>query len=325
MSETEFSIIDKYFKARALHRDDVVLGIGDDAAITRVPDGFQLVSAVDTLVANVHFPEATTAYDIGYKALAVNLSDMAAMGAEPAWATLALTMPQADEVWLQSFCDGFFTLAEQHNVQLIGGDTTQGPLTLTIQVMGIVPAGQALTRTGAKPGDSIFVSGQLGDAALALRLLQQSSAWDVSASEQEHLLNRLNRPVPRVSLGFALRGIASAAIDISDGLAADLEHILRASKVGATLHLEQIPVSSILQRQSSISALEAIVLGGGDDYELCFTVPPAKVPQLNQIKQQLNISVTEIGHIGEPQGLHLRHQGKEISIEKGGYRHFQPS
>ncbi|MGD8572612.1 MAG: thiamine-phosphate kinase, partial [Gammaproteobacteria bacterium] len=180
MSETEFSIIDKYFKARALHRDDVVLGIGDDAAITRVPDGFQLVSAVDTLVANVHFPEATTAYDIGYKALAVNLSDMAAMGAEPAWATLALTMPQADEVWLQSFCDGFFTLAEQHNVQLIGGDTTQGPLTLTIQVMGIVPAGQALTRTGAKPGDSIFVSGQLGDAALALRLLQQSSAWDVS-------------------------------------------------------------------------------------------------------------------------------------------------
>ena len=215
MTQSEFSLIDKYFKDRGIFRDDVSLAIGDDAAVTNVPTGFQLITAVDTLVDGVHFPQDSQAIDVGFKALAVNLSDMAAMGAEPSWATLALTMPQVDELWLQQFCDGFFKLANEFNVQLIGGDTTQGPLSVTVQLMGLVPQGEALKRSGANPGDRIFVCGDVGDAALGLQVHQQKlSSLKLTEKQIQTLLSKLHRPVPRVELGMALRNVASSVIDI---------------------------------------------------------------------------------------------------------------
>ena len=322
MAYSEFSLIDEYFKNRTLIREDVVLGIGDDAAVTAIPPGYELVTAVDTLVNNVHFPKDTQAFDIGYKSLAVNLSDMAAMGAEPVWATLALTMPDVDKSWLQQFCNGFFSLAERHRVQLIGGDTTQGPLTITVQVMGLVPQGQALKRAGAKVGDRVFVSGQLGDAALALQMLQHSTQLKVSDEQKAMLLNKLNRPQPRTELGIALRGIASSVIDVSDGLAADLGHILEVSNVGAVVDVDQLPVSDELIRSKESREIETLALAGGDDYELCFTVPFEKLPVIEQIKQQLKINVTAIGQIEEQQGLRVTCNGVSIDITQTGYRHF---
>ncbi|MGD8569406.1 MAG: thiamine-phosphate kinase [Gammaproteobacteria bacterium] len=328
-TNAEFSLIDHYFKHRARCRDDVVLGIGDDAAVTTIPDGYQLVSAVDTLVENVHFPGDTNPFDIGYKSLAVNLSDMAAMGAEPAWATLALTVPAVNENWLKQFCDGFFTLAEQYNVQLIGGDTTRGPLTVSVQVMGLVPKGQALTRSGAKPGDRIFVSGQLGDAALALQLLQprmsQYREINLPVDQQQLIMNRLNRPVPRVGLGIALRNVATAVIDISDGLAADLDHLLTAANVGATIDLEQIPVSKTLKQLQTTVDTQNLIIAGGDDYELCFTVPAEKCQALEAIQQHLSVDVTVIGQIEQTPGSRFRKNGALLTVQRRGYEHFSES
>jgi thiamine-monophosphate kinase len=284
---------------------------------------------VDTLVANVHFPGETDAYDIGYKSLAVNLSDMAAMGAEPVWATLALTMPNANENWLKQFCDGFFALAEQYTLQLIGGDTTRGPLTVSVQVMGLAPQGQALTRSGAKPRDRIFVSGQLGDAALALQLLQsqmqQHSGFDLPADQQQSLVSKLNRPEPQVELGMALKGVATAVIDISDGLAADLGHVLTASGVGATVHLDQVPVSNTLKQLQTTVNTQNLVIAGGDDYQLCFTVPAEKLQNIDIIRRQLSIDVTDIGQIDETPGLRMKKNGTLLTIQRSGYEHFSES
>lgn len=325
MKTTEFSLIDQYFKNRTWHRDDVLLGIGDDAAVTRVPPDFDLLSAVDTLVEGVHFPADTAPFDIGFKALAVNLSDLAAMGAEPAWATLALTLPDINESWLQSFSDGFFSLAQRYNVQLIGGDTTQGPLSITVQVMGLSRQDRALTRAGASAGDRVMLSGCVGDAALALRMLHGGIEPQVTvASERRQLLDRLNRPMPRIELGLALRGIASAAIDVSDGLAADLGHILAASNTGATLQLDKVPVSDTLRRLGS-PLFEALAMGGGDDYELCFTVPGEKLAELEKVRRQLKINVTEIGEIDKQQGLRVQRDGVSIEINQPGYQHFSQS
>jgi len=326
MTQSEFSLIDHFFKARGAVRNDVSVAIGDDGAVSSVPDGYQLVTAVDTLVNGVHFPVDSKAFDIGYKALAVNLSDLAAMGAEPAWATLALTMPNADESWLQQFCDGFFQLAEEFNVQLIGGDTTQGPLSVTVQVMGLVPQGQAVLRSGAKTGDAIYVSGCIGDAALGLRIHQQQIApSSLSRQQSEALCARLYRPYPRVALGKALRGIASSMIDVSDGLAADLIHILDASRVGATIELENIPVSDHMQAVGELVDTVANVLGGGDDYELCFTVPEDKTTKLADISQQLSLNVKRIGAIKAGKGLSILKNGLEVKPRQLGFEHFSQS
>lgn len=315
MSISEFEIISRYFSQSFPKRADVDLGVGDDAAILTVPKGMQLAVAVDTLVEGRHFPRATAAEDVGYKALAVNISDMAAMGAKPAWMTLALTCPRADEVWLRGFSQGLLELAEAAGVSLVGGDTTCGPLTVTIQVIGLVPAGCALQRGGARPGDGVFVTGTLGDAGLGLASVQRR----VSLPEgvREFVESRLNRPSPRLDEGEALRGVASSAIDVSDGLVADLGHILSASGVGALLELEHLPLSSALREHLSIEEAWNFALGAGDDYELCFTVPPSRKEAL------LGGWCSRIGTIEEVSGLRcLDGHGRLFRPQQGGYEHF---
>lgn len=236
----EFDLIAR-IRQRVVLRDDVVLGIGDDGALLAPPPGQLLAVTMDTLNAGVHFPPETAPADIGWKALAVNLSDLAAMGAEPAWCTLSLTLPRADTAFVDGFCDGFLALAAQHGVALVGGDTTRGPLSVSITAHGFVPAGAALRRDGARIGDEVWVSGSLGDAAGALR------QWQAGAPMAPALRDRLDRPTPRVALGQALRGLASACIDISDGLLADLTHICRASGVGAEVDIDALPASDALR------------------------------------------------------------------------------
>ncbi len=313
----EHQLIQSFFEKQNIKRPDVILGIGDDAAVVTVPEKQQLVVATDTLVAGVHFPENTSPEDIGYKALAVNLSDLAAMGATPAWASLAITLPNADETWLHAFCQGFFELAAQHNVQLIGGDTTQGPLTVTVSVQGFVPQGEALTRTRAKAGDEIYVTGYLGAAGLALRALSEGRAPSETQTTQ------LNRPVPRVAAGMALRNIASAAIDISDGLAADLGHIVQQSQVGACITLAALPVSAQLAAAVSPEERIELALHAGDDYELCFTAPLAKREALAKAFADLDCPYCCIGVIYNEAGLRgITPDGETSLIETRGYEHF---
>ena len=321
---TEFDLIKRYFAAPSLRRDDVVLGIGDDAALVTVPYGSSLAVSVDTLVENVHFPGATVARDVGYKALAVNLSDMAAMGAEPAWATLALTLPDADERWLAAFSEGFFELAGEFGVRLIGGDTCRGALAVTVQMMGHVPAELALRRDGAGVGDSIFVTGTLGDAGLGLQWIQGGTDVAFGEGERAFAAQRLNRPTPRVAAGCALRACASAAIDVSDGLAADLGHILHASGVGATLNAASLPLSSAVKRVVAATGSWFLPLAAGDDYELCFTAPSGSRDEVVSRVSHSGCAVTCIGQIDQQPGLRLRTVNDEV-VEIGaleGYRHF---
>lgn len=313
---SEFDVIARYFQGHGPVRDDVVLGIGDDAALLQPPAGKRLVTAIDTLVAGRHFPAGTDAADIGYKALAVNLSDLAAMGATPAWATLALTLPAAHEAWLQAFSEGFFSLATEHRIALVGGDTTRGPLSVTVQLQGYIEPGRALRRDAAAAGQALFVSGTLGDAAQALSLLQtQGEAPDAG-------LQRLNRPAPRVALGQALAGVASAAIDISDGLLADVGHILAASGCGATLWPERLPASTALRALPDEARLK-YQFNGGDDYELCFSVAPEQREALQSLLQQQTVPVTEIGIIEAETGLRCRYpDGRVEPAVDQGYDHF---
>jgi thiamine-monophosphate kinase len=316
MPESEFSIIDHYFRRSGADRPDVALGIGDDAALLRVPDGQELVVTVDTLVAGVHFPADTPPSAIGHKALAVNLSDLAAMGATPAWVTLALTLPTADNDWLEAFVAGFFALATTHDVQLVGGDTTRGPLSITVQAMGLVPAGRALRRAGAREGDVILVTGCLGDAALAL---QQGAA---AITE---LRARLDTPQPRVAAGQALRELASSAIDISDGLLADLGHIVRASAVGAELWVDALPRSEAFRHALDREQPDwhGLPLTGGDDYELCVTLPPERIETARARLAELGLPITEVGRIRAGQGIRCRHEdGREYQPISKGYDHF---
>jgi len=315
----EAGIIDRFFTRRGSRRRDVPLGIGDDAAVVQAAIGQQWVVALDVLNSGVHFPESTDAASIGHKALAVNLSDVAAMGAAPAWATLGLTLPEADERWLAAFSNGFFELAEQHGVALIGGDTTRGPLSIAVQVIGEVGDAGYLTRGGARSGDVIYVSGNLGDAALGLQVA--NGALDVPEDDALYFLERLNRPVPRVALGRALAGQASAAIDVSDGLAADLDHLCVASATGATVRVEQVPVSGPLRRTGPAAQWER-VLTFGDDYELCFTVPADKAGHVEQLAADLGERITPIGRMGGSR-LQWRHQGETIVLDEQGYRHFR--
>jgi thiamine-monophosphate kinase len=317
----EFELIARYFAGGFGERDDVALGVGDDAALVRIPAGSELVVAVDTLVAGVHFPQDLEPGHIGYRVLAVNLSDMAAMGAAPAWCTLALTLPRADERWLESFSRGLRELALRHRVALIGGDTTRGPLTLTLQILGLIPAGQAIRRDGARAGDVIFVSGTPGDAAAGLALLH-SGGTGASGEAELYLVQRFVAPTPRVELGQALRGIATAAIDVSDGLHADLGKLLSASAVGGRLELESLPLSAELLRSQGLERGRELALHGGDDYELCFTAPAERRAAVQAAAKAHDCTVCEIGVVERAAGLRCFERGHEVPVNAGGYDHF---
>lgn len=317
----EFDLIRKYFACQSLARRDVILGIGDDAAVLEVPPGQQLVISTDMLVAGVHFPENTAPEDIGHKALAVNLSDLAAMGATPAWFTLNLSLPQVDPAWLEGFCRGLFALASTYNVQLVGGDTVHGPLTIGIQICGLLPSGQALTRAGAHPGDRIYVTGELGDAALGLLFAQ--SRLDLPEPYRAHVIERLNRPLPRVAAGERLRGLASACIDISDGVSADLGHVLEASGVGARIELRRLPVSPVYAEVFSALGW-APALAHGDDYELCFTIPTGHEPAFLRASVDMGVTCSYIGNIETERGLRIVDEnGADYRLPAAGYDHFR--
>ena len=320
---SEFELIRRYFTHRARH---AVLGVGDDAAIVSVRRGCELVVSADMLVAGRHFFRDSDPYQLGHKALAVNLSDMAAMGATPRWATLALALPKADARWLAAFSRGFMALARRFKVDLIGGDTTRGPLNICVQIMGEVPRGRALRRDGARSGDDIWVSGTLGDAALALAALKRRIR--LKPAELERCAERLHQPQPRVALGLALRGIALSAIDISDGLLADLGHILERSGVAAEIELAALPVSGVLSRYLDRIAACRALLAGGDDYELCFTAPRRMRERIARIGQRARIALTRIGRIqvhrrAAPRLIVRAADGTALRpTGAGGYDHF---
>lgn len=321
MPLSEFDLIDRYFRNALGDGPEVRCGIGDDAAIVSVPQGMELALSMDTLVAGVHFPASTTPADIGYKALAANLSDLAAMGAEPRWITLSLTLPQDDpSLWLEGFMAGFSALARNYSLALIGGDLAHGPLSITIEIHGWLPANTAIYRSGARPGDHIYVSGTLGDAGLALGVLEQR--WTIDRKYHAGIFSRLHRPAPRIALGLALRGLATSAIDISDGLQADLGHILDASHAGARLDAGRLLLSEAL-RQLPLEQAWEIALTAGDDYELCFTLPAA-APE-SEIKRLSAITPVQcIGQVTAAAGIYWQRADGSRFIPAGtGYRHFR--
>ncbi|MEI7036484.1 thiamine-phosphate kinase [Fulvimonas yonginensis] len=315
----EFRLIDRIRERTALARGDVRLGIGDDAAVLAVPAGQELAVAIDTLVEGVHFPRGTAPAAIGWKALAVNLSDLAAMGAAPAWALLALTLPSAEPGWVDGLAEGFAELAGEHGLALVGGDTTRGPLCLSVAVHGFVPSGQALTRAGARPGDAIMVTGTLGDAAGGLRLTREGAMPDRMRVDHAHLLARLDRPTPRVRAGLALRTRAHACIDVSDGLLADLGHLCAASGVGAELDVETLPLSAALRTVFGAAAARECALAGGDDYELCFTVSPEDVTDVESALAAVACPVSRIGRIVAGEGVRVPGAAVPSSV---GWDHF---
>lgn len=307
----EFALIRRHFAELTPGGEGVVLGIGDDAALLQPSPGCELVVTADTLIGGRHFPDTTAPFDIGWKSLAVNLSDLAAMGAQPRWCTLALTLPEASEAWLAGFADGLAALARPYGVALIGGDTTRGPLSITITALGEVPAGQALRRSGARPGDAVCVTGTLGDAALALRL---------GAAAEPALRARLDRPQPRVATGLALRGIARAVLDLSDGLIGDLQHILDASDVGAEIDADLLPASPAFACLVSHASRRQLQLAGGDDYELCICLPASA---LESARAAVEVPLTRIGRIVAEPGLRLVDgEGHTITPSFTAYRHF---
>jgi len=323
MPDSEFEIINRYFarKAFASASKNIILGIGDDAAVLSTPADKQLVVSIDTLISGVHFPTQTSAADIAWKALAVNLSDLAAMGAEPVWFTLALSLPEVDHDWLAAFSESLAKISSAYHIPLVGGDTTRGALSITIQVAGQVQADRALLRSGARPGDQVFVSGNIGDAALGLHALQQQFE---RTEDITYLLERLNRPQPRVEAGQRLTDVASACIDISDGLFADLLHILNASGVGARLQLDHIPLSEAAKHfLSDRPQLLPTVYNRGDDYELCFCVPKEKGAQLDAIEKRLDCRLTHIGEIVAGNELQVFDiEGKLLDLRNDSYDHF---
>lgn len=321
MSLSEFDIITTYFQ-KGNKRKDVVLGIGDDCAILRPPSQKNLLISTDTLNIGVHFFEDTSPIDIGFKSVAVSLSDLAAMGGEPAWLLLSLTLPKADPIWLEGFSQGLFSCMQPFNMQLVGGNLTKGPLAVTTQIIGFGQANQIMTRSGAKPKDLIYVTGTLGGGALALAILKNQVDRTVfTPAEIKGLMQHLWRPEPRIQEGQKISPIAHAAIDISDGLLADLDHILTSSQVGATLELDKIPVSSSLEKMKPAQKYD-FVLNGGDDYELCFTISRENIPTLKKIMQSIPTHFTCIGEIEAKQGLRVKENGKAKHITKSGYQHF---
>ncbi|EXU77032.1 thiamine-phosphate kinase [Erwinia mallotivora] len=318
----EFELITRYFDRVTSSRRDVEKGIGDDCALLTLPEKQTLAISTDTLVEGVHFLRDIHPADLGYKALAVNLSDLAAMGADPAWLTLALTLPSVDEAWLKAFSDSLFELLDYYDMQLIGGDTTRGPLSLTLGIHGLIPQGRALKRSGARPGDWIYVTGTLGDSAAGLALLQHRIKID-DPVVHEALIKRHLRPMPRILQGQALRDLASAAIDISDGLISDVCHILRASGCGARLNLEALPLSEVMKQHFEPDQLLSWALSGGEDYELCFTVPEINRGALDVALGNSGVSFTCVGQIApQSEGLVLLQNGKPVEINMQGFDHF---
>jgi thiamine-monophosphate kinase len=320
LSVSEFDLIRQYFAEATAARADVLLGIGDDCALLQPPLGACLAVSIDTLVEGRHFLPGTDPESLGHKALAVNLSDLAAMGARPAWATLALTLPDADVDWLRHFMQGFAALAAEHQVQLVGGDTTRGPLSITVQVHGFVDPSKVLRRAGGRPGDLLFVSGRVGDAALALQRLEGAVT---GAPCEPSLQERLDRPSPRVSLGLLLLGRANAAIDVSDGLIADLGHICAASGTGARVELGRLPVSQLVGDECATGNWR-YALAGGDDYELLFSIEPARAPAMQKACAGAGQQVQEVGCLVDDSGITLVYpDGRESEEIPDGFDHFR--
>ena len=317
MAADEFSLIERYFSTIRYSRQPACLGQGDDAAILDIPDGQQLVCSVDTLIAGRHFPHQTPACDVAYKALAVNLSDLAAMAATPAWFLLSLTMPESDESWLDEFSASLRHQADKHQIELIGGDTCKGELSISIQIMGLVDKGKAVTRSGAEVGNLIVVSGVLGSACLGLSVIQENV--ELPDSQLDGVLQALNRPNPRLELRGFLQDYATSCIDCSDGLVGDLRHILKASKVGATLDMGQIPVHPWIESNRQYQ----MALTGGDDYELCFTIGSKDMDALERWNgDSTHCRLTVIGEITE-HGYFLRQEGQQINLENfTAFQHF---
>ena len=314
----EFELIRRYFSAGTAKRTDVILGVGDDAALLKVPAGHALAVTTDSLLPDVHFPVDLDAAAVGHRSLAANLSDLAAMGVEPAWVLLALTLPEVNEDWLEAFSHGFHALAKQHRVTLVGGNIARGPLNITVTAQGFVPEGEALRRRGAKPGDKVFVTGNPGDAAAGLKLIQ---AGNVDLADP--CVRRFMHPEPRVNAGMALRGLASACIDVSDGLLADLGHILESSEVGATLLTAKLPLSKRLVQLHGMDAALRLALTGGDDYELLFTAAPERQQLIEEELQALGCPVACIGSIDAEPGLRcLEPSGHGLKLTDTGYKHF---
>jgi len=320
MPLSEFALIDRYFRNCGVKRADVRLGVGDDAALLDSPAGCDLVAAIDTLVDGVHFPHGCPAASVGHRVLAVNLSDLAAMGARPAWALLALTLPNTDEAWLSEFAAGFSDLARAHDVALVGGDTTSGPLCATVQVLGHVPRAQALLRSGAQPGDLLFVSGTPGDAAAGLAVEQGR----LTASEDavSYLRKRFLYPSPRMALGKCLRGFASACIDVSDGLLGDAGKLAHASGCGVELGYRDLSLSEALVETVGDARARELALTGGDDYELCFTVHPDNVGKLRHELPPERWGYSLIGKIRATPGAIVTDGGNVMDFSHSGYDHF---
>jgi len=316
----EFNLIEQHFTRPTRNTK---LGVGDDAALISIGTDMELAISADMLVVGTHFFADCDPYQLGWKSLAVNISDMAAMGANPKWATLAIALPEVNQVWLAEFSRGFFACADAFNVDLIGGDTTRGPLTISVQIMGELPIGKAIKRNGAKVDDEIWISGKLGDAALALQHLQSK----LTLPKDTFILcaKALHTPQPRVALGLALQDIANSAIDISDGLLADLGHILKQSNIGAILELKNIPHSSYADFPIDLhdENFRTIVLAGGDDYELCFTAPLEKHAGILKLSESIKLPLTCIGHITTNNGIVVYGLENEIlDIKETGFDHF---
>ena len=327
----EFELIQQFFQREQADllleekaQVSVVLGIGDDCALLQVPANKQLAVSVDTLVADVHFPADAKPEDIAERALRTNLSDLAAMGAEPLWFTLALTLPKnseyVSEEWLRGFSRGLFRTANHYEIVLVGGDTTSGPLSITIQAMGAVESHQALRRDGASIGDFVCVTNYVGDGAAALAVIQNRLA--LNSDHEEYLRERFYRPVPRLQEAKLLQGIASAALDVSDGLVADLNHICEASDLGAVIDVENLPLSPALLAMNNLQQARTWALSGGDDYELCFTLSPEKMPELAMLIAQSEINATVIGEIIAGSGVHCELEGEAFELAVQGYQHF---
>jgi thiamine-monophosphate kinase len=318
----ESSLIRRYFArpGGARRGSGVLLGIGDDAALLKLPEGADLVASVDAIVSGRHFLANASARAIGHRALAVNLSDMAAMGATPAWATLSLTMPSAEPAWLEEFAAGLLDLADEYAVVLVGGDTTRGPLTVSVQILGHVPRGSALRRSGGAAGDLLAVSGTLGDAAAGLAFLQVPPS--LPSPHVAELIQRFHYPTPRVRLGLAARGIASAAMDLSDGLVGDLPKLVQASGLAAHVNVEQLPLSLAMRNAVEGPQARDWALAGGDDYELLFAVPLQRFPELQMAAGQLNLTLTPIGELRAGAGVTWSLNGEDFAPSVSGYDHF---
>ena len=317
----EFELINTYFSDRGPKRKDVVLGVGDDAALLRVPEDKLFVVATDTIVENVHFFPDTSARSVGHRCLAINLSDFAAMGAEPAWASVALTLPKVDEQWIKEFTQGLFDVADYFNVQIIGGDTTQGPLAVTVSLKGYVSEGKAMLRSGAKVGDWIYVTGELGASALAVK----SKLDDLSLSEAAttQVFKKFDFPKARIAAGQVIHHVASSAIDISDGLIQDLQHILNSSQVGAEIHIDKLPIEMAVKESVSESEAIELALMGGEDYELIFTLSESEKRFLEQNAAAMGVKTTCIGQIKSGESIKLLKENEPYPMpDISGYQHF---